>query len=93
MNWKIFIKKNVQLSICPNCNEIATLKRSRSRSLFEKALKQMKITTFFCESCGWRGKIFIYKLSKNYIQIIIIYLIVIIISGYLVNKFLKNYFD
>lgn len=93
MNWKLLRKKNVQFYKCPNCSEIATLKRSRSRNIYEKFLKHLKISIFFCESCGWRGKIFTYKLSSNFLQIIIIYFIVIIITSFLVNKFLKNYFD
>ncbi|MCX6162861.1 MAG: hypothetical protein NTV87_16195 [Ignavibacteriae bacterium] len=93
MNFKFLIKKNVQLARCPNCGTIAALRRSRSRNILEKILKKIKLSPYFCQSCGWRGKVVTYKLSKNYLQLIFMYIIIMLISAYIVQKFLRSYFD
>jgi predicted RNA-binding Zn-ribbon protein involved in translation (DUF1610 family) len=93
VNLRLFIRKNVQLARCPNCGKIASLRRSRTRNIVEKLLKRIKLSPYFCQSCGWRGKIFSYKVSKHFIQLILMYIILMILSAYIVNKFLKSYFD
>jgi len=93
LNLKLFIKKNVQLSRCPNCNTIASLRRSRSRNIWERFMKKLKVSPYFCQSCGWRGRLFTYKLSRNFVKLIILYLFLMTITAYIVQKFLKSYFD
>ncbi|MFA5404283.1 MAG: hypothetical protein WC358_05060 [Ignavibacteria bacterium] len=93
MNLRLFVRKNVQLARCPNCGKIASLRRSRTRNFIEKISKKIKLSPYFCQSCGWRGKIFSYKTSKNFFQLIILYATLMILSAYIVQKFLKSYFD
>jgi len=93
LNLRLFIRKNVQLARCPNCGKIAALRRSRTRNMGEKIMKKIKFSPYFCQSCGWRGKIFSYKTSKNFIQLVLMYVILMVLSAYIVQKFLKSYFD
>ncbi len=93
MNTKLFFRRNIQLNRCPYCNEIATLRRSRSRNIFEKILKKLKYAPYVCRNCGWRGKIFSYKIARNFLQLVILYAFIIIFAVYIVKKFLSKYFD
>jgi len=93
MNTKLFIRKNVQLNRCPACNEIATLRRSRSRNIFERILKKFKYSSYVCRNCGWRGKLFSFKPAKNFLQILVMYIVIVIIVAYIINKFLMNTFQ
>lgn len=93
MNFGLFVRRNAQLARCPNCGKIASLRRSRSRNMVEKLLRRIKLTPYFCQSCGWRGKIFSYRFGKNFLRLVIIYIILMLASAYIVQKFLKNYFD
>ncbi|MCX6157124.1 MAG: hypothetical protein NTY74_03990 [Ignavibacteriae bacterium] len=93
MNLKLFIKKNVQLARCPNCNTIASLRRSRSRNIFEKIIKKLKISAYFCQSCGWRGRLLTFKLSRNFFKLIFFYIMTMVVSAYIVLRFLRSYFD
>ena len=93
MNYRLFVRKNTQLARCPNCGKIASLRRSRTRNLFEKFFKRLKFSPYFCQSCGWRGKIFSYRFGKNFLQLLLIYILLMIASAYIVQKFLRSYFD
>jgi len=93
LNLRLFVRKNVQLARCPNCGKIAALRRSRTRNLGEKIMKKIKLSPYFCQSCGWRGKIFSYKMSKNFFQLVLLYISLMVLSAYIVQKFLKSYFD
>lgn len=93
MNTKLFYRRNIQLNRCPFCNEIATLRRSRSRNILEKILKKLKYAPYVCRNCGWRGKIFSYKIARNFIQLIILYTIIVVLAVYIVKKFLSGYFN
>ena len=92
MNFKLFIRKNISLARCPNCNDLAALKRSRTRNIFEKALKQINFKFYTCQSCGWRGTKFSYKFSRNFFFLVILYFLIVIVATYLVRLFLESYF-
>lgn len=93
MNYKLFLKKNVSLARCPVCNEIASLRRSRSRNLFEKFVKYFKFRFYSCQKCGWRGIIYPYRFAKNFIFLILLYTLSALFSIYVVEKFLQSYFN
>jgi predicted RNA-binding Zn-ribbon protein involved in translation (DUF1610 family) len=93
MNLKLIIKKNITLSRCPNCNDVATLRRSRSRSFFERIMKKLKFKYYSCQKCGWRGSRFAFKLAKNYKVLIIFYIILSFVTAVLVQKLLTSYFE
>jgi predicted RNA-binding Zn-ribbon protein involved in translation (DUF1610 family) len=82
----------VQINACPNCNEIASLRRSRSRSIVEKILKKLAYSPYVCRNCGWRGKIFSYKISRNFFWLIFLYSVLFVVAVFLVKTFLKSYF-
>lgn len=90
MELKVFINRNASLERCPNCKSFATLKKSRSRNLYEKFIKLFLLRTYKCKDCGWRGSKSRYKLSKNAFKTLMIYLIIIALSIYIVNRVLSN---
>jgi predicted RNA-binding Zn-ribbon protein involved in translation (DUF1610 family) len=93
MNTKLFIRRNILLNRCPGCNSIATLRRSRSRNLFERVLKLIKLKPYVCRECGWRGKIFPFKPAKNILTLLLFYALVVVVSVYIVKRFLASYFN
>jgi hypothetical protein len=72
---------------------LASLRRSRSRNLLEKILRNIQFKYFSCQNCGWRGAKFGYKLSRNVISLAFIYLFIALTAFYLVKKFLTSYFN
>jgi len=92
MTLKLFTHKNISLQKCPECGEIATLRRSRSRKFRDYILKPLKIKPYSCRSCGWRGRKFTYRITKNYKQVLAIYAILAVITFFLVRVLLKKFF-
>jgi uncharacterized protein with PIN domain len=94
MNFKVMVRKNVELSRCPSCNSIATLKKSRSRNLFERfIIKLFFFRAFICRNCGWRGNFFRFKLARNGLKVLFIYVAAVIVSAFIVRYFLNRTFS
>lgn len=92
MAGRIFVKRHIEFLRCPQCNSIATLKKSRSGNTFNRILKALKVRVYFCSSCGYRHRYFLYKLSRNGLKIIILYTAAVVFTAVFVNFFLRTFF-
>ncbi len=78
----IFFPRNPELSACPSCGQKGVLRRSHPRNFREKLLHAiMPVGYYRCRKCGWRGKLFKYKLTKNSYRNLLFYLALALVSA------------
>lgn len=78
-------------SACPKCGKVNVLRRSRSRTFFEKLLRYTSIFKMYrCRSCGWRGSKSVVIITVQTIKNLLLYIIAALVSAYVVHYFLKN---
>jgi hypothetical protein len=90
---RIFFKTYPETSRCPSCSKIGKIRRSRSRNIFETAIKVSRLWGLYkCRECGWRG--ILSKYTFNYYSIItfVFYSALIFIVAYVITKILKKNF-
>lgn len=92
MNLRLYIDRNVTLNQCPNCRQLGTLKRKRRLSFGGNVKKLFFLRQYNCQNCGWSGTLFTKRLSKNYIGIIIFYIVLIAVTYFFMTFILKNIF-
>lgn len=92
MQNKVIIKKNIGLSRCPSCKEIASLKKSKTRGIIEFLMKLFSLRPYTCKECGWRGEIFKYKMAKGGFKTLLLYFGLIILSAIIMRFILKSFF-
>ncbi|MCX7878235.1 MAG: hypothetical protein N2510_06275 [Ignavibacteria bacterium] len=93
MQLKIFLKTFPETTACPSCGKIGTIRRSRSRNLFETILKATNIISpYKCRECGWRGYQKKYTMNFNSFITLGIYIILILLSVYIITAVLKRNF-
>lgn len=94
MNLKLFIEKNLTFGKCPNCGKEGSLERVRIDNDFERLyLLIFRKKKYHCKECKWYGYRFIYAVSKNYIKILLIYLLILLIIaviGFYLNSYMKK---
>jgi hypothetical protein len=80
MNFRLIVIKDVTLGSCPNCGSTGSLDRLKSKNKFESIFaKIIRRKSYHCRECKWNGKIFAYRISRNWKRIMINYLYLIII--------------
>ncbi len=80
--------------ICPMCFSTDKVYRSRGRNIFEKSINRTKILSFYrCHECGWRGVRFRRIRIKFNVKSLISFIFIILLTYYLINYIIKNYFD
>lgn len=92
MQNKVIIKKNIGLSRCPSCREIASLKKSKTRGVIELLMKLFFFRPYTCKDCGWRGEVFKYKIAKGGYKTLLVYLGLVILSALVMRFILKSFF-
>jgi predicted RNA-binding Zn-ribbon protein involved in translation (DUF1610 family) len=93
LQLKIFYNSFPETSKCPSCGKIGTIRRSRSRSVFESAIKLMKIFGIYkCKECGWRGILRKYMLNRYSYMTILFYSGLVFTAAYIISKVLKMNF-
>ncbi|HCA42559.1 MAG TPA: hypothetical protein DEP28_04820 [Bacteroidetes bacterium] len=92
MVLKIFVSRNISLERCPSCKNFGTLKKSRSRNIFEKFVHVFMFKYYSCKNCGWRSMKFKYIFAKTAFKSLLIYLVIIIITVLLLRFVLTNLF-
>ena len=92
MNQRVFIKRNIEFLRCPSCRAAASLKKSRTRSAYERIVKYLDVRAYVCTSCGWRGRYFKYTLGRNGLKMIILYIAVLVFVALFVRYMLNKMF-
>lgn len=93
MQLKIFYKAFPEASTCPSCGKIGTIRRSRSRNIFESGIKLSNILgTYKCKECGWRGILKKYMITRYSVITIVFYTALILSVAYIITKVLKMNF-
>ena len=83
---KILYHKNPAFDKCPSCNELGSLRRSHSRTTFEKVLKATGFFKIFrCRKCGWRGTKFTFTFKLTSVKSLIWYILLILVTAAVVK--------
>ncbi|MFC2093023.1 hypothetical protein ACFLSV_03900 [Bacteroidota bacterium] len=89
---KVLIHKSREYLRCPGCNSSGTFHRSRTHIPYERFFKIIMFRYFRCKNCGWRGKFFNYKLAKNGIRALAVYLFIALATAVIVRFILNKVF-
>lgn len=85
------VNKNPIFDKCPQCKEIGSLHRSRTRSFKENAIKKLSFWKIYrCKACGWRGYKSIITITSRSIKVLAFYLFLIFIAAYIIKSILKS---
>lgn len=91
-NLRVLVPTNPTYGRCPDCKELGVLRRSRSRSIWEKIVKKI---TFFdiyrCRKCGWRGYKSKLKLTFGSVKTLLIYIVLMLITAAVIRFVLTKF--
>lgn len=88
----LIFKKNPVYEKCPSCALIGSLRKSRSRTFWEKIIKNITLLGVYrCKKCGWRGYRTRFVLTKKSLRNAFVYLILVLISALIINQILKRF--
>jgi hypothetical protein len=88
----LIFKKNPIYEKCPSCTSIGSLRKSRSRTFLEKIIKNTTpLRIYRCKKCGWRGYRIRLILTKKSVKNAFVYLILVLISAFIINQILKRF--
>lgn len=77
LNFKLFILRDASVTECPNCNVPGALDRKKSKGWSDRISQKLTMRkSYHCRECKWDGKIFNFRLSRKYKQVLLSYLIV-----------------
>lgn len=88
------LMKDPSFDKCPECGNLATLRRSRAQSFFENVVKSTALFNYYrCRSCGWRGVRAKFSLKKISIKNVVIYfglmIFVALLTRFIITRFIK----
>jgi len=88
------LMKDPSFDKCPECGNIATLRRSRPKNFVETIIKSFLIYNYYrCRNCGWRGLRANFSLKKISLKNTIIYiglmLFVAFLTKFIITRFIK----
>lgn len=86
--------KDPSFDKCPQCGSLATLRRSRPKSIIETLIKSTSLFNYYrCRNCGWRGLKANFSFKKISIKNVILYLGLIIfvamLTRFIITRFIK----
>ncbi len=88
----LLFKKNPIYEKCPSCTSFNSLRKSQSRSIREKIIKNATpFRVYRCKKCGWRGYRTRIILTKKSLKNAFLYLILVLISAFIINQILKRF--
>ncbi len=88
----LLFKKNPIYDKCPSCASISSLRKSHSRTFWERIIKNSTpFGVYRCKKCGWRGYRIRFILTKKSLKNAFIYLILVLVSAFIVNQILKRF--
>ncbi len=84
--------RNPLFTNCPECKAAGTLRRSRGRNTKELIIKKLTPFKFYrCRTCGWRGVLSTVKITGASLKVLMFYLSISALAGFIVFQFLKRY--
>ena len=88
----LIFKKNPIYEKCPSCSLSNSLRKSHSRSIWEKIIKNATpFGVYRCKKCGWRGYRTRIILTKKSLKNAFVYLILVLTSAFIVSQLLKRF--
>jgi len=93
LQLRIFFKTFPETSKCPSCGKLGTIRRSRTKNLWEAALKASKTANLYkCRECGWRGIRKKYTVNKYSFITVVFYTLLIVSVAYVIRQVLMKNF-
>jgi predicted RNA-binding Zn-ribbon protein involved in translation (DUF1610 family) len=91
---RVGFRRDATFSKCPSCTQFNTLRRSKTRSAIEGAIKNLTwFKVYRCTNCGWRGYKSTFILTIDGVKLIATYLIIALLTGfavkYVIQRFVK----
>ena len=88
---KILTFKDPQVSRCPACNEIGSLRRSRAKNTWEQFVKKFTYFSYFrCRECDWRGTKSAIVIAPRAFRALLVYSLIVVITVYIVRMILSK---
>ncbi|MDD5363326.1 MAG: hypothetical protein PHN88_14465 [Ignavibacteria bacterium] len=79
MNFRLIIVRDATVSSCPKCGTVGSLDRRKSKNRFESIFARIiRRKSYHCRECKWDGKLFAYRISRNWKSIVVNYIFLII---------------
>lgn len=91
MDFRIFKSYKPEFTKCISCGETGSLKKYRSRGIFDRVAKLFFFKRFFCKNCQWKGRYFTLKLTKKWHKVIFFYIIIIIATIIIIYNYLEKF--
>lgn len=89
---KVGFRRDASFSKCPSCNQYNTLRRSKTRSVFEAVIKAATwFKVYRCTNCGWRGYKSTFVLTMDGVKMIATYLAIALATGYAVKFVIQRF--
>ncbi len=89
---KIIYSLNPVFKKCPSCGSAGTLHRSRSRNALEHLIKKLTFYKIYrCKSCGWRGYLSSFVITKRSFINLFIYIMLILGTVYIIRFTILRY--
>jgi hypothetical protein len=93
LDYKIFVKKNPILDICPNCNSMASLERLLQKSRIHKIPRFFGFKKYHCTVCKWEGYIYLYIRRTDSMKRVLLNYLFALFSLYVLYLILLHFFD
>lgn len=89
---KVVFHRDASFSKCPSCKQYNTLRRSKTRSLLEGAIKNLTwFKIYRCTNCGWRGYKSTFIVTMDGVKLIATYIAIALATGYAVKFVIQRF--
>ncbi|KAB2907252.1 MAG: hypothetical protein LC102_10330 [Ignavibacteriales bacterium] len=89
---RVGFRKDASFSKCPSCKQYNTLRRSKTRNIFETIVKGGTwFKVYRCSNCGWRGYKSTFVLTRDNLKMLGIYIIIAFATGFAVKFIIQKF--